>query len=322
MKWWTPVSVTALVLLVLAAAIASGRGITPPADAQDAATPEDASPVATSPEQNRAARLGGLLSEVRAELGEPDWVDIGLVGYNSVDLGGVDTITMVYYDDQERVRSFLLVYLEQPVAFNNPETIARVVADVAPLDGTCADEPFEDSDLGDEVYACRSASLEGLYSEAQLFSFGVVGEDGSYSYAVDPTDDAFYEIAVRLGTESPPEPPTPVPMPTPSPAPPLAERYPPVIDIRDLLNVERYDVGEELSFAGTVAAVSAELEGTVMLVEAGAADGTFVAVSVVNDGDLEGIGPGSFINVYGIFGGFECDDAGFCTPTVYVIELD
>lgn len=314
MRRWTTVSIVMLVSF-LALTIVLQHGANQPARAQDAATP-----VVATPEENRAGRLGGLLSEIQAEFGQPDWVDAGLIGYNSVPLGGIDTITMVYYDQQERVRSFLLVYLEQPEELDDPETIAGVVADVAPLDGTCEEEPLEKSNLGDEVYSCRSESLQGLYSAAELLAFEAMGEDGSYSYAVDPTDNEFYEIAVRFGTDSPPEPPTPVPMPTPTPAPPLAERYPPVSDSRDLLNAGRYDVGEELSFSGTVATVSAALEGIVMQVEVSAADGVVVSVNVVNDGDLEGIGPGSFVVVYGLYGGSDCDVTGFCTPTVYVIE--
>jgi hypothetical protein len=288
----------------------------------EAATPEAATPVVLSPEENRAGRLGGTLAEIRAELGDPDWTDAGLIGYNSVDLGGVDTITMVYYDEQERVRSFLLVYLERPEELDDPEAIAGVVADVTPRDGECEGEPVEDSNLDGAVYACRSDSLEGLYSAAQLLDFGVVGEDGTYSYAVDPTeDDGFYEIAVRFGTDGPPVPPTPVPTPTPTPEPPLSERYPPVGDVLELLDADSYEIGEELSLAGTVVTISPELEGTVLQVEAVSAEGSVVVVRVVNDGDLEGIGPGAFIEVYGLYGGFECDDSGFCTPTVYMIDF-
>jgi hypothetical protein len=317
-------------LVVLAAAIVLLAGtaqLAPPAAGQDdgtpeAATPEAATPVVLSPEENRAGRLGGMLSEIQAELGDPDWADTGLIGYNSADLGGVDTIMMVYYDEQERVRSFLLVYLEQPEELDDPEAIAGVVADVAPRDGECEDEPVEDSNLDGEVFACRSDSLKGLYSAAQLLDFGVVGEDGTYSYAVDPTeDDGYYEIAVRFGTDGPPVPPTPVPTPTPTPGPPLSERYPPVDDVLELLNADSYEIGEELSFAGTVATISVELEGTVLQVEAVSTEGSIVVVRVVNDGDLEGIGPGAFVEVYGLYGGAECDDSGFCAPTVYMSDF-
>jgi hypothetical protein len=311
----------AATLMLLAGTVQLAPNIYAQDDATpDAATPEAATPIPATPEENRAGRLGGMLAEIRAGLGDPDWTDAGLIGYNSVDLGGVDTITMVYYDEEERVRSFLLVYLEQPEELSDPETIAGVVADVAPRDGECDDEPLDETNLDGEVYACRSESLEGLYSAGQLLDFGVVGEDGAYSYAVDPTDDAYYEIAVRFGTDAPPEPPTPVPTPTPTPAPPLSERYPPVDDALDLLEGDAFAIGEELSFAGTVATIAVELEGTVLQVEAVSAEGSVVVVRVVNDGDLEGIGPGAFIEVYGLYGGVACD-SGICTPTVYVMEF-
>jgi hypothetical protein len=309
----------ALVLLAGASQLAQLTGAQDEAT-PDAATPEAATPLPATPEENRAGRLGGTLAEIQEEFGAPDWVDAGLIGYNSVDLGGVDTITMVYYDEQERVRSYLLVYLEQPAELDSSEAIAAVVADVAPRDGECQNEPLEDTNLDGEVYACHSESLEGLYSAAQLLDFGVIGEDGTYSYAVDPTsDDGFYEIAVRFGTDGPPEPPTPVPTPTPTPVPPLPERYPSV-DALDLLDADALAIGEELSFAGTVATAASELEGTVLQVEAVSAEGTVVVVRVVNDGDLEGIGPGAFIEVYGLYGGVECTSDS-CTPTVYMLEF-
>ena len=145
--------------------------------------------VAFTPEEARFARLGGMLGDVLAEYGTPDWTDTGLVGFNNIVLGGVDTITMVFFDANERVRSYLLVYLEQPPALDDPAVIAGVVADVSPRDGECNDEPLDESGLGDVVYACHGDSLKGIYTAAELLEQELVwGEDapGTVSRSIRP----------------------------------------------------------------------------------------------------------------------------------------
>jgi hypothetical protein len=305
----------AATMMVAAVGAAAAQEATP-----NAATPEG-TPVVLTPEEARFARLGGSLADVLAEYGTPDWTDEGLVGYNSISLGGVDTITMVFYDAAERVRSYLLVYLEQPDDLDDPEAIARVVADVAPRDGQCDDEPLEESNLGDEVYACRSEALVGVFTAEELLDFGLIGDDGSFSYTVDPTDDQFYEIAVRPGTDGPPEPPTPVPTPEPTPRPPLTETYPTVDDILALANGE-FEPGEPVSFSGTILEIRPTESGALILMQVVAPDGSGVIVAVENSDDLAGIFPGEVWTVFGIFTGIECDVTGACTPTVHVIELE
>ncbi|CAN5753714.1 hypothetical protein BH23CHL5_BH23CHL5_25510 [soil metagenome] len=295
-----------------------------PSSAQDAATPEGATPAAVtpaalSPEEARAGRLGGSLGQILDAYGQPDWTDEGLVGYNTIVLGGIGTITMVYFDEQERVRSYLLVYLEAPEAFDEHQAIADVVADVTPRDGICDSEPLDESGLGDRVYACESAALEGVFSTADLLDFGVFGEDGTYNFAVDPTDDDFYEIAIRLGVDTPPVPPTPVPLPTPTPRPPLTDTFPLVPDIFSLINGD-FESGQPVSFSGTVIDVLPDEQGTLLPVLVVAVDGSGVTVDVVNQDDLVGIFPGTLISVYGIYTGVDCA-SGACIPTVYAMEL-
>ncbi len=314
------VSVAALIVICALATVMS----LPSSAQDDEATPESASPVAAtpialSPEEARAGRLGGSLDQILEAYGQPDWTDEGLVGYNSIPLGGIETITMVFFDEQERVRSYLLVYLEEPETFGELQVIADVVADVTPRDGICDREPLEESGLGDTVFACESEALEGVFSAADLLEFGVFGDDGTYNFALDPTDDEFYEIAVRLGVDSPPVPPTPVPLPTPTPRPPLTDTFPLIPDIFNLINGE-FESGQPVSFSGTVIDVFPDEQGTLLPVLVIAADGSGVTVEVVNQDDLVGIFPGTVISVYGIYTGFDCA-TGACIPTVYAMEL-
>jgi hypothetical protein len=43
------------------------------------------------------------LAEFQAEWGTPSWTDTGLIGYDSLDLNGVDTIVVVWYEAGEAV---------------------------------------------------------------------------------------------------------------------------------------------------------------------------------------------------------------------------
>jgi hypothetical protein len=147
-----------------------------------------------------------------------------LIGYNSVLLGEdeIDTIVVVYYDNNGTVYEIDLVYLERPAELAEAEAIAVVVAEVAPLDGECESEPLDESGFGAEVNACHSDALEELYSPENYEDFGFEGDDGSYSYSVDPYADDFFEITVQLGTDS-----IVPPTPTPAPVPPTVVPPPP-----------------------------------------------------------------------------------------------
>ncbi|MGE3797697.1 MAG: hypothetical protein AB7G88_07630 [Thermomicrobiales bacterium] len=318
--WW---ALGALILTFVFAAFWSA----PATDAQDGSTPEaesspeSATPLALTPEETRFARLGGNLADVLAAYGAPDWTDEGLAGYNALSLGGIETITMVYYDAQERVRSYLLVYLEEPAALQDPESVAAVVAEVAPRDGVCDATPMTDSNLGDEVYACSSDALQGVFGPYDLLAFDVFGEDGTYNYSVNPTDDdQFFEIAVRLGTEGPPEPATPVPTPSPQPPAPLDERYPPVENAAALIDGS-VEMGTPLSVTGTVLDIRLADTGTTLILDVRAEDGASVIIAAENQDDLAGIFVGEIWTVHGVYAGYECDDVGNCTATIYVMSL-
>ena len=280
----------------------------------------DATPTALDPAAAREGRLGGTLTEVTDAWGPPDWVDVGLIGYNNRTLAGVDTITMVFFDTQERVRAFLLVYLERPDQFDDQNAMAAVVADVAPRDGACASEPLEQSQLGDEVYPCQSVALEGFLTPAEMLEFDVVGKDGSYSYSVNPTDDAFFEIAVKFGTDKPEAPPAPQPPPTPTPRPPIDQRFPPVASM-DALVAGEVEIDQPLSFGATILEIEPENGGVSMLVEGYGDDGSSGLVRVISDEDMVGYGPDSYFVVYGVFTGQECSTDGDCIPIVHIIEL-
>jgi hypothetical protein len=275
---------------------------------------QEATPV-VAPEQARAGRLGGTMAEIRARFGEPDWTDAGLIGFNSVSLDDVDTILVVYDDGQGRARSFLLVYLERPEALEDPEAIAGVVADVAPADGVCEAEPADGAGLGDEVYLCQSDALTGVFAPADLPAFGVRGPDGSYNYAIDPTDDQFFEIAVRLGTAEARDPEETVEVATVPPSAPLDDEFPPVDDL------DAVEPGDPLSFAGSVIWVAASPAGTAMHVQATIGDGDALVVDVLSEEDLTGVYAGTWLTVYGVMVGVACTEGGGCLPSVYAIKI-
>jgi hypothetical protein len=281
-----------------------------------------------TPEENRSGRLGGSLSEIREANGEPDWVDAGLVGYNSIRLAGVDTIVVVYHDAEETVFSLSLVYLEKPETFDDESLIADVVAGVAPLDGECETEPLDASGLGTQVYACASESLEGLFTPEELEAFGVKGEDGSYSYSVDPTLDDYYEIIVQFGTDSTVPPPTPVPTTAPEPtaAPSLTDIYPPVLDVRELAIGRGYSEGDPLSISGTVQTIFVDGDYTQLQISVAAPDGSDEWVIIGYGEDSSGIFEGTWVTVYGNYFGKECftNTLGgeVCQPAILAVQID
>jgi hypothetical protein len=148
------------------------------------------------PGPSLAGRLGGSLADVRARFGEPSWTDTGLIGYNSVTLSGTDAILVVYYDASEIVTKFSIVYLERPVAFDDAVAIANVVAEVAPVDGSCQGAGTQSSGVG---VPCSSAALATVFGAGYLQTQGLGGEPGAYSYMLDPIADEYFELVVQPG---------------------------------------------------------------------------------------------------------------------------
>lgn len=307
--------IASLIVWVLGAATGFAQeGATP-----GAATPDPATPVATyTPEEARFARLGGSLTDVLAEYGPPDWTDDGMLGYNSQPLGGIGTITMVFYDASERIRSFMLVYLERPAEFDDPGRIAAVVADVAPRDGRCSTTPDAENRLGDEVFVCKSEGLKGVFTPDDLLAFEVEGADGEYNYAVDPTDDSYFEIAVRLGSDGLPGPPTPVPTPQPTPLPPLTDTFPPVEDVATLVDGS-IESGAPLSVTGTILDIRLTGVGATLVMDITDEEGESVLIFAENQDDLAGVYIGEIWTVYGVYTGFDCTDG--CSATIQVVKL-
>jgi hypothetical protein len=147
-----------------------------------------------------------------------------------------------------------------------------------------------------------------------------MGPDGAYSYAVDPTDDQFYEIAVRFGDDAPRQPPTPVPTAIPTPKPPLTDTYPTLQDALSLLG-NTIEPGTPLSLTGSVIGIDPVGGGTRTDVQVASSDGSVLIVTVISPDDLVGVFPGSTITVYGVFTGVDCDDAGLCRPEIQLIQL-
>jgi hypothetical protein len=226
-----------------------------------------------------------------------------LISYNNIDLANVGTIVVVYYNADELVTKLSLVYLQKPEELNDRQRIADVVAGVAPLDGECEDEPLDESGLGAEVYPCSSESLENLFTPGELATLGVKGENGSYSYSVDPTVDDYYEVIVQFGTDSLVVTPTPQPTapPPPTPTPSLTDTYPPVPDVRELAIGRGYTVGDRLSVSGTVFNIEVDQDGTYMQIWVNAPDGSQEAVVVVYEGDSAGLFEGSWVTAYGTY---------------------
>ena len=198
-----------------------------------------------------SGRLGGTLADIQARFGEPSWTDTSLIGYNSQTLGGVDSIVVVYYDDQNIVDKISLVYLEKPAQFADAAAIGKTVAEVAPLDGTCSPLMSSASGLGSQVYPCSSTALGGVITPAMLTAKGLKGDSGSYSYSIDPTADEYFEVIIQPGTDSDTPPPTAVPTTAPEPTaiPSLTDEYPPVADVRELAIGRGFEEGDKLSVA-------------------------------------------------------------------------
>jgi hypothetical protein len=272
-------------------------------------------------------RLGGTLDEMQTRFGVPSWTDSGLIGYNSQTLAGTDTIVVVYHDSQNIVNKISLVYLEKPAQFSDPQTIADVVAEVAPQDGTCSPLKAQ-SGLGNEVYSCTSQALGTVITPAVMTAAGLKGDEGSYSYSIDPTADEYFEVIVQPGTDTDTPPPTAVPTtpPEPTTAPSLTDTYPPVVDVRELAIGRGYSVGDQLSVSGSVFNIEVDGEGTYMQIWVNAPDGSTEPVMIGYEGDSAGVFEGTWVTAYGTYIGPICGTNTFggeiCQPAIFADHLE
>jgi hypothetical protein len=249
-----------------------------------------------------AGRLGGTLTEVRTRFGEPSWTDVGLIGYNNVSLGGSEAILVVYHDPDETVSKFSLVFLERPQEFDDSSTVDRVVSEVAPADGDCLDDVSSAPSWGYDVTVCDSDALGEIFDEGYMRDHTLKGAPGSYSFAMDPTDDDYFEIVVQAGIDSD----APVPTAIPTAAPTLEEQYPPVADVRELTIGRGYSEGDKLSVSGTVQTIFVEGDLSQIQISVNAPDQTDHWVLIYFQGDTTGVFEGSWITVYGEYSGTEC----------------
>jgi hypothetical protein len=302
----------------------------PSAEVDDTSASESSEPTAASdssssqahPGAALAGRLGGTLTEVEARFGEPSWTDAGLIGYNSVSLGGTDAILVIYYDPDETVSKISMVYLQRPAPLDASSAIETLVAEVAPLDGACVDDLSAAPSWGYDVAVCVSNAVETVFDQAYLQDHALKGTPGSYSFAIDPTDDEYFEIVVQAGIDSDTPAPTAIPTATtpPTAAPSLEELYPPVADVRDLTIGRGYTEGDPLSVSGTVQTIFVDDDFSQIQVAVGAPDGTSHWVLVVYQGDSSGVYEGTWVTVYGNYAGSECFENTFggevCQPLI------
>lgn len=275
-----------------------------------------------------SGRMGGSLDEAQSRFGTPSWTDTNLIGYNSQTLAGVDTIVVVYYDNQNVVDKISLVYLAKPAQFTNSQAIADVVAEVAPTDGTCSALKMQQSGLGNEVYSCSSQALVSVFTPAMLLAAGLKGVAGSYSYSIDPTADEYFEIIVQPGTDTDTPPPTAVPTipPQPTAVPQLTDTYPAIPDVRELAIGRGFSAGDKLSVSGSVFNIEVDSDGTYMQIWVGAPDGSTEAVMVYYEGDSTGVFEGTWVTAYGTYLGPICGTNAYggeiCQPAILADKLE
>lgn len=275
-----------------------------------------------------SGRLGGSLADMQARFGEPSWTDTDLIGYNSETLAGVDTIVVVYYDERNIVDKISLVYMEKPAQFADQKAIADVVAQVAPIDGTCGAMKLGASNFGNEVYSCRSAALATAFDASTITKMQIKGSPGDYSYSVDPTDDQYFEIIVQPGTDTNQPPPTAIPTQAPEPTavPSLTDTYPPVGDIRELAIGRGFSKGDKLSVSGTVQTIFVDGDSAQIQISVMAPDGSDEWVIIFFDGDSTGVFESSWITVYGVYSGTQCFTnalgGNVCQPLIISTLMD
>lgn len=275
-----------------------------------------------------AGRLGGSLDDMQTRFGAPSWTDTNLIGYNSQTLAGVDSIVVVYYNDQNIVDKISLVYLEKPAQFADAAAIGKAVAEVAPMDGTCSPLVSTNSGLGSQVYPCSSAALGTVITPAMLTAAGLKGDSGSYSYSIDPTEDEYFEIVVQPGVDTDTPPPTAVPTTAPEPTavPSLTDEYPPVPDIRDLAIGRGFTEGDKLSVSGTVQTIFVDGDIAQLQLSVAAPDGSAEWVIIGFKGDSTGVYEGSWVTVYGVYSGTSCFTnalgGNVCQPLIISTQMD
>lgn len=289
-----------------------------------------------------AGRLGGSLASIIDRFGVPDFTEDGLIRYNSVELNGLPTILVVYSDASETVTRLALVYTVQPAALSETIGIMATAADVAPVDGVC-DATAISSDFGNRVYPCQSRALATVFDASRRAELGVSqGTPGTYSIAVDPLPDDYFELVIQPGTNGTSLAPTPIPTeaePTagtaePSPTADLTGQYPALTTPAALTN-GTIALNDALSFSGTI--MTLQVAGTgkqfrlgedeslgvsalfqVELASDKPHSGTIIFVGY--NGDASALAVGKDVTVYGTLYGTQCfanaSDVQVCQPLV------
>lgn len=323
---------SALLLAVLLALAA--MHIVPGAMAQSDATPSAATPIASDP---LTGRLGGTLQSVIDAHGEPDFRDTGLIRYDALDLNGLSTILVVYYNEDDIVTRFALVYPFRPDTLVTPEEILAQAATVAPADGICQTTTNE-TELSAEVYPCHSVALMTVFDAEEFAAVDASGGLGDYAVAVDPLFDDYFEIVVVPGLDGAQLDPGVVPAATangsPVATPTMEELYPPLGDPEALMDAE-IPLGETFSFTGEIKTLQIAEFGTQYLLGqdqsfgAGALFQVAVPKGSPNDvevlfvgynGDATVLAVGDTVTVYGSNYGTQCFDNALgdeiCQPLI------
>ena len=313
--------------------------------AQPAGTPVPGTPAAGTPvaiDNQLAGRLGGSLQSMTARFGEPDFTSQGLIRYNAVELHGIPTILVVYYDAAETVTRLALVYAERPAAFGDTVGILPTAAAVAPADGSCDAAPGS-SDFGNQVYSCHSNALATIFTPDRLAELGVTaGEPGDYSIAIDPLPDDYFELIVQPGTDGTSLAPTPLPTEASasesvaSPAPNLDQQYPPLANPAALIDGD-IPMNEALSFTGEIKTLQVAEFGKQFRLGADQSLGVSslfqvelprtgpgepIVLFAGYNGDATILAVGDTVTVYGINYGIQCFDNALdeevCQPLIAV----
>lgn len=329
-----------LALIVLIAIVA----LAPATLAQQAATPEAGTLDRGTPagvDTLLDGRLGGSLASVIDRFGEPDFTSDGLIRYDSIEIGGIPTILVVYHDASEKVTRLALVYVIRPAQLSDTVGIIPVAAEVAPADGSCDAGPVS-SNFGEQTYPCHSDALAGVFTTDALDELGVTqGEPGDYAIAIDPLPDSYFELIIQPGTDGVSLVPTatageatPVASDEPTATPSLTSQYPALSDPTVLMDgdIPRNDA---LSFTGQILTLQVAGFGkqfrlgddgslgvsSLFQVEVPVEGSTESAVLFVGyNGDASALDVGDTVTVYGTNYGTQCFDNALgkevCQPLI------
>ncbi|MCO5223361.1 MAG: hypothetical protein M9947_17560 [Thermomicrobiales bacterium] len=306
-------------LLVLLAALSMTKSF-PAAGAQDSATPEAATPVATD---TLSGRLGGTLDSILDRFGEPDFTGDGYIRYDTLDLNGNSTILVIYHDAPGTVTRFAFVYPVRPETPIEPERILDLAANMAPTDGVCQGDGI-DSAFGSEVYPCHSNALMTVFDAERLAELNVSGGLGDYSVVVDPLDDDWFEIIVIPGTDGAAlaEEPAPADDTDPATLLTLEEQYPELDDAESLMD-GAVALGTPMSFTGVIKTLQIAEFGTQYRLGEDQSLGVSSLFQVVvpnemvsnaqvlfvgYNGDATDLAIGDRVTVYGALYGTQCFD--------------